>query len=81
MVHLVPGGSVMIPKVRHWRVRYWMGKTLLADIVVATINKRFALWEARDCIIAKHLDRYIAADRISVSLAKTDASKDSNHDS
>lgn len=59
-----------IPRVRQWQVRYYMGKTLLADIVVETINKRFAKWEARDCIIAKHLDRYLAADRVTVSLVK-----------
>ena len=59
-----------IPSVRQWQVRYYMGATLLAEIVVETINKRFALWEARDCIIAKHLDRYLAADRVTVSLVK-----------
>lgn len=59
-----------IPSVRQWRVRYYMGATLLADIVVETINKRFALWEARDRIITKHLDRYIAADRVTVSIVK-----------
>lgn len=56
-----------IPKVRRWRVRYYMNHTLLADIIVETINKRFALWMARDQIIIKHLDRYMAADKVTVS--------------
>jgi hypothetical protein len=56
-----------IPAVRRWRVRYYMNHTLLADFVVDAINKRFALWAARDEIIARHLDRYLAADKVTVS--------------
>lgn len=61
----------MIPKCRVWRVRYFMGKTLLAEIDVLTINKMFARWMAGDQLRVDHLDRYLAADRETVSLLKT----------
>lgn len=57
-----------IPPVRYWCVRYYLGRTLLAEITVETINRRFATWLARDRIIATHLDRYMAADRVTISL-------------
>ncbi len=56
-----------IPKVRRWRVRFYMNHTLLADMVVDAINKRFAWWAARDQMIATHLDRYMARDRVTIS--------------
>lgn len=60
-----------IPSVRRWRVRYWLNRTLLADIVVETINKRFARWAAREQLRGAHLDRYLAANRETVSLITT----------
>ncbi len=60
----------MIPPVRTWRVRYYMGKTLLAEIDVETINKFLARWLARDRILVEHFDRFLAADRITVALLK-----------
>lgn len=60
---------MMIPKVRHWRVRYYLGKTLLAEVVVATINKQFARWLARDHVLASgHWQRVFGADRVTVGL-------------
>jgi hypothetical protein len=56
-----------IPPVRQWRVRYYMGHTLLADFIVETINKRFARWLARDRLMAEHVDRLLAADRVTIS--------------
>lgn len=56
-----------IPKVRRWRVRFYMERTLLADMVVETINKRFARWLACERIRADHLDRYMATSKITVS--------------
>jgi hypothetical protein len=48
-----------------------MGKTLLAEIDVLTINKMFARWMAGDQLRVDHIDRYLAADRETVSLLKT----------
>lgn len=56
-----------IPPVRRWRVRFYMGHTLLADMIADAVNKRFALWAARDRIRATHLDRYLAATRVTCS--------------
>lgn len=56
-----------IPPVRRWRVRFYMNHTLLADVVVETINKRFARWMAGDRVRADHLDRYLATNRVTVS--------------
>lgn len=62
----------MIPKVRQWRVRYYLGKTLLAEVIVETINKQFARWMARDHVLAcGHWQRVFAADRITISLVKS----------
>jgi hypothetical protein len=47
-----------------------MGKTLLAEIDVLTINKMFARWLAKDRILAEHFDRWCATDRVTVSLLK-----------
>lgn len=51
-------------------MRYYMGKTLLAEIDVETVNKMFARWMARDRIMADHFDRFVAADRVTVALLK-----------
>jgi hypothetical protein len=56
-----------IPRVRRWRVRFYMGHTLLADMVVDAPTKLFARWASRDHIIREHLDRYLATDKITVS--------------
>lgn len=56
-----------IPRVRRWRVRFYMGHTLLADMVVDAINKRFARWAACDRLRAVHLDRYLASDKVTCS--------------
>lgn len=37
---------MLIPQVAKWRVRFYDGKTIIADTVVDTINKRFARWLA-----------------------------------
>jgi hypothetical protein len=60
-----------IPKVRQWTVCYYMGRTLLGRIVVEAPNQLFAKWAARDRIREKHLDRYLAADRETISLKNT----------
>ena len=36
----------MIPRVKSWTVRYYIGSKRVVSIVVRTINKRFAMWEA-----------------------------------
>jgi hypothetical protein len=59
-----------IPPVRRWRVRYYLDHTLLAEITVETINKRFAKWLARDRFIAKHPARYLAATSVTASLVR-----------
>ena len=59
--------SVNIPRVRRWRVRFHMNHTLLADMVVDAPNKMFARWAAKDRLRAKHIDRYLAADKMTVS--------------
>ena len=59
-----------IPPVRHWRVRYWMDKTMLAEVTVETINKRFAKWCARDHVLATKPERWMAANRVTVSLVQ-----------
>jgi hypothetical protein len=58
--------SRSIPPVRAWRVRFYDGATILADVVVDTINKRFARW------LANERAGYPAprSTRISVSLVK-----------
>ena len=38
----------MIPKVRTWRVRFYDGATVVEDVTVDTINKRFARWLANE---------------------------------
>jgi len=41
----------MIPKVRTWRVRYLdVAGKVLAECETETINRRFALWNARDVL-------------------------------
>lgn len=59
-----------IPQVRRWRVRFYMGHTLLADLVVDAPTKLFARWAARDRVRADHLDRYLATNKITVSPMK-----------
>ena len=54
-----------IPRVRIWRVRYHMPDHSRRDIFVATINKRFARWEAHDrggwgCLIDGATDETIS---------------------
>ena len=67
------GESVMsrnIPPVRTWRVRYFLNRILLAEFEVLAPTKRFARWTARDRFMMDHLDRYLAFDRVTVSLLK-----------
>jgi len=66
------GGMVMsrIPPVRRWIVRYYLDKLLLAEITVDAPTKLFARWAAHDRIRAVHLDRYLAANKVTASLAK-----------
>lgn len=59
-----------IPPVRRWRVRYWLNDTLLAEIVVETINKEFARWMAGERMRGTHLDRWLATNRVTVSLVR-----------
>jgi hypothetical protein len=41
----------MIPKVRTWRVRYLNERgDVVAECETETINRRFAIWNARDVI-------------------------------
>jgi len=40
----------MIPCCRNWRVKVWHPDGSITSIVVVTINKRFAKWEAIDQI-------------------------------
>jgi len=40
--------SKRIPPVRIWCVRYWQGDTIAQQVLVTTINKRFAKWMARE---------------------------------
>ena len=56
-----------IPRVRRWRVRYYMGATLLAEIIVAAPTRLFARWSANDRIREVHLDRYLAADKVTIA--------------
>jgi hypothetical protein len=56
----------MIPPVRSWRVRFFDGKTLLVDVVVETINKRFARWMANE----QNGYPAIRSDRVAVSLVR-----------
>jgi hypothetical protein len=56
-----------IPRVEQWCVRYYLGEVLLAEIDVESINRRFALWLARDRIMAVQYQRYLAADKVTVS--------------
>jgi hypothetical protein len=57
----------MIPQVRTWRVRFYDGSTIIADILIDTINKRFARW------LANERNGYPASrsTRVTVSLAKS----------
>jgi hypothetical protein len=61
-----------IPEVRKWCIRYYNGNTMLAAIVVNTINKQFAKWEARDAMWAngQWRDAFASYDRVTVSLVK-----------
>lgn len=59
-----------IPKVRRWTVRYYLDRILLAEVIVEAPNKRFARWAARDRVRDRDLQRYIAANRETVSLTK-----------
>ena len=65
--------SRMIPPVRQWKVRYYCGKILLAEITVETINKRFARWLARDRFMVQSVERFMAHNRVTVSLLKSKA--------
>ncbi len=38
----------MVPKVRTWRVRFYDEATLLKDVAINTVNKRFARWLANE---------------------------------
>ena len=37
-----------IPSCRDWRVRFYDGNKVIVDVVVNTINKRFARWMANE---------------------------------
>ncbi len=59
-----------IPPVRQWRVRFYCDKILLAEITVETINKMFARWLARDHFMVQSVQRYMAHNRVTVSLVQ-----------
>jgi hypothetical protein len=54
----------MIPKVRRWKVKYHMPNGEVREIIVRTINKNFAQWEARDIL---GYTAWMDADKITVS--------------
>jgi hypothetical protein len=53
-----------IPPVRTWRVRFYDGAAVIADVTIDTINKRFARW------LANERNGYpaVRSTRVSVSL-------------
>lgn len=58
----------MIPKVRPWKVTYYWRNHYLFSVIVDTINKRFAKWEADDRV--RGLKSYAYADRVTVGLIR-----------
>lgn len=56
-----------IPPVRRWRVRFYMGHTLLADLIVDAINKRFARATACQRVAHEQWQRYVATDKVTCS--------------
>jgi len=54
----------MIPKVKTWNVRYYVNGELAESVYVKTINKRFALWEAREATGYRYV---LKADKVTVS--------------
>jgi len=59
----------MIPKVRDWKVRYLKNDgSLVCETVVATINKRFAQWQAQEDLGYPLVLR--GADKVTVSLVR-----------
>jgi hypothetical protein len=59
-----------VPPVRTWRVRYYLNTILLADLLVQAPTRLFARWAANERVRHVHMDRYLAANRVSISLPK-----------
>ena len=63
----------MIPKVRLWKVNYYVGRRLVFSTIVRTINKQFAKWGAQDkvrSLLPAHRLDLSYADRQTVSVIK-----------
>ena len=58
----------MIPKVKPWKVTYYWRNHYLFSVIVDTINKRFARWEADNRV--RSLKSYAYADRVTVGLIR-----------
>ena len=64
-----------IPPVRRWRVRYYLDRCELAEIIVDAPNRMFAKWAARDRFRRVQPVRYLASNRETVSLAKRESAQ------
>jgi hypothetical protein len=61
-----------IPQMRRWCVRFWLKQIMLAEFIVDAPNKQFAKWAARgEFMLHGPLDRFIARDRVTVSLVRS----------